>query len=152
MFLLPHKPLNISIIGTCNHCEFLHIAEKTYPWILLPVTSIHKLEGRNIWLHPCHRWPAYRDGILQASQGHNCCFRPCRSHYRCCSVAPWLAWLKCHQLRLSVHLEVLVIVMLLLRQQMKTLFHFLFSNGWADRKAKQHYRSLSLGLCQLWIE
>ena len=152
MFALPQKPLHISLTGTYSHCQCLQIARKTYPWICYQLTSIHKLEGRKIWLYPYHRWPVYQDGILRASQGHNRYSRSCRSHYQYSSATPWLAQLNCQQSRLSVHLKVLVIAMLHLRYQAKTFYRFLPSNGWADRKAKQYYESLSPGFYQLRTE
>lgn len=77
------------------------------------LTSLHKLEGRNLRLHPCHRQPAYKDGILRASQGHHQYSQPRKSRYQCVSPPPRPARLNRQRSRPSFHLEVLVFIMLL---------------------------------------
>ncbi len=52
------------------------------------VAHFHQLERRQLWLDPSHHWPAHENGTLSASQGHNWCSWPHRSHLRCGSGLP----------------------------------------------------------------
>ena len=86
------------------------------------------LEGRQLWLNPCHRWPTHKDGSLRASQDHHWCPGPSRGHYRRSSEASRPPRLNCHQPGVLFHLKVLVIALLFLRHQTETLHHLLLTN------------------------
>ena len=87
------------------------------------------LEGRQLWLNPCHCRPAHKDGSLRASQGHHQCLGPSRGHYRHSSEASRPPRLNRHRPGVSFHLEVLVIAMLFPRHQAETLHRLPPANG-----------------------
>ncbi len=93
-------------------------------------TSFNQLEWWNWWFNPSYHWQAYKNGILQASQGNYQCPRPSWGHYRGSNAAPWPFRLNYQWLRLGFHLEILIIAMLLPWDQAKALYYFLPSNWW----------------------
>ena len=92
------------------------------------------LERKQLWLNPRHRWPAHKDGSLQASQGHHQCPGPSRDHYQRSSEASRPPRLNRHRPGVSFHLKVLVIAMLFPRHQAETLYRFLPTDGRSDQK------------------
>ena len=95
-------------------------------------TNFDGLKGRQLWLNPCHCWPAHKDGLLQASQGHHWCLRPSRGHYQRSSKVSQPPRLNCHRLGVFFHLEVLIIAMLFSWHQAETLHCFSPTNGQPD--------------------
>ena len=98
--------------------------------------NFNGLEKRQLWLNLCHRRPAHKDDLLQASQGHHQCPRPCRGYHQRSGEASRPLRLDQHQPGVSFHLEVLVITMLFPRHQIETLYRLLSTDRRLDQKAK----------------
>ena len=71
------------------------------------IAYVYRLEGHELRFEPRCCWPAYEDGTFQAG-ADNRCTRACKSFCRSCSPMPRPFRLDCRQLRLSLHLQVLV--------------------------------------------
>lgn len=116
------------------------------------LTNFNQLKRQELWFYTSHRWLAYKDSTVRASQDYHWYSWPCGSHYLFGDRLLWLAGLNCKWLWPYFHSKVLVMALLLLRHQEKTLNGLSPLDGWPNKEVKQHYRSLSLYLCQLWAE
>ncbi len=57
-----------------------------------------------------------------------------------------------HGLKLTIYVKVLILTILLLKNQIKVIHNFLSIDGWPDGEAKQHNKSVSQSICQLGVK
>ena len=72
------------------------------------IAYVRQLERRELRFNSRHCRSVYENDILQAGADNNWYIRPCKDLYWLCSPTPQPPWLDCQQLRLSLHLQVLV--------------------------------------------
>ena len=116
------------------------------------ITEFNQLKERKLWLSPSHCWSAHKNGALQANQDHHWCSGASRSHPRRGSMIPRPPRLYCYQPGFIFYLKVLVIALLLSRDQTKTFYSLPPSNWPPNREVEQHNRSLPPCFRQLWAE
>ncbi len=94
-------------------------------------------------------WLAYKNSILWANQSHDQCIRSSRSDHQCGCALPRSSGVNCYGLRLAFHIQILVLVVLLPRDQKKAIYSLPPSNKWLDREAKQYDGGVPQSICQL---
>ena len=98
-----------------------------------------------------HCWPTNENGLLCAGQGHNWCTGSSKSDYLCSGVSIQSFKVNCDGLRLIFHIQILVLTILLLKNQVEAIYSLLSSNRWPDGEIEQHDGSISQNICQLEI-
>ena len=116
------------------------------------ITDFNRLERWQLWLHPSHRWPAHKNGVLWADQGYYRCPRTGESNYWFSGATSGPPGLHHQWSRNDFYIQVLVFALLLPRYQKTTLHCVLLSNRWVDGTTKQYDGGISLSLYQLQIE
>ncbi len=81
-----------------------------------------------------HCWPAYKNGILQASQGHNWYTRSSKSDHQCGCMSLRSSGINYHGSKLAIYIKVLVFAMLLSRYQNKAIYYLPPSNKRLDQE------------------
>ena len=114
--------------------------------------NFDKLEGRQLWLNLCYRWPTHKDSLLQATQGHYQSLGPCWGHHQYGSDVSQSFRLNCHWIGVTLYLKIIIITMLLFKHQAKTLHCLLPVDKRLNWEAKYHDGSLSSSFYQHWAE
>ena len=57
-----------------------------------------------------------------------------------------------HGLKLAIYINILVLVMLLLKNQKEAIYNLLLPNRWSNRETEEHDRSVSQSIYQLEVK
>ncbi len=85
----------------------------------------------------------YKNSSLCISQGHDQCIGSSKSDYRYGCASLQSSRINCYGLKLAFHIQILVLIVLLLKDQTEAIYNFLPSNKWPDGEVKQHNRGVS---------
>ena len=98
--------------------------------------NLSQLEKWQLQLNISHRWPTYKNSPLYTIKGHDQSNRSCKSDHQSSRASLQSCKSNYHRSRLAFHIQILVFIVLLLKNQTETIYNLLSSNKWLDREAK----------------
>ncbi len=97
--------------------HFYSLVERPVNGLCHRPPNLSQLEKRQLRLDIGHCRRAHKNGTLQASQGHNRCTGSSKDDHRYSCTSLRSFGVNCHGLRLTFHIQILVLTMLLPRTQ-----------------------------------
>ncbi len=98
--------------------------------------NLSQLKGWQLQLDISHHRPAHKNGILQASQSYNRYTGSSRSDHWCSCMSPRSSGVNCHGSRLVIYIQVLIITVLLFRDQKEAISSLPLPNRYLDQEIK----------------
>lgn len=71
-----------------------------------------------------------------------------RDYHQCSCLPTWSSGINFYGSKLVIYIKVMILAIVLSRNQKYAIYNILSSNGWSDRKAKQHNRDVSQSICE----